>query len=215
MANSAISAPGSQAATTNTSVQQQQMQSAYLLPKLHTLFTKTLSTTLAKCSYPAFAACFPTPAAKKPETLKAVWKQIVDKMESKALSEFDSILQEKELDRRFAELEVVLKKAKENMEVNGKGKQVDGEAGVAFHSLSPSDLFLATLAPRLGPLVKQLEQTIIQQQQANDNLIKELLQRRTEIEDTVKKLEDVVSDVQGANEVLYRASQDMADIEQD
>ena len=128
MANSTIPMPASQTATTNATAQQ---QSAYLLPKLHTLFTKTLSTTLAKCSYPAFAACFPTPAAKKPETLKAVWKQIVDKMESKALAEFETVLQERELDRRFAELEVVLKNAKENMEVNRKGKQIDSEAGIA------------------------------------------------------------------------------------
>ena len=84
-----------------------------------------------------------------------------------------------------------------------------------FHSLPPSDLFLATLGSRLGPLVKQLEQNILQQQQANDDLIKKLLEKRTELEGTVKKLEDVVSDIQGANEVLYRAGQDMTDVEHD
>lgn len=105
---------------------QQQQSSSYLLPTLRNVYTKSLSNTLSKCSYPAFAACFPTPAAKKPETLKTVWKQIVNKVEVKALTEFEAVCQERELDVRFAELEDLLKHAKSSKEqgIDGAG---DGE----------------------------------------------------------------------------------------
>jgi hypothetical protein len=46
-------------------------------------FNAALDATLKKISYENFAACFPTTAQHKPETLKRFWKDFVDRLGEK------------------------------------------------------------------------------------------------------------------------------------
>jgi hypothetical protein len=45
-------------------------------------FDKALENTLARCNYTNFAACFPTPATYRSETLDMFWREFVGKLES-------------------------------------------------------------------------------------------------------------------------------------
>jgi kinetochore protein NNF1 len=48
------------------------------------LFDRALDATLKKISYENFAACFPTTAQYRPETLKKFWQDFVDRLGEKS-----------------------------------------------------------------------------------------------------------------------------------
>lgn len=56
-------------------------------------------------SYPAFSACFPTPAAQAPGILKSVHGQITAKIDESSKREFEDIMQERDVVRGLNELE--------------------------------------------------------------------------------------------------------------
>lgn len=71
------------------------------------------------------------------------------------------------------------------------------------------------MAPYLVPINQQLEDQTKHQQARNEVLIKELLSKRTEIENVVTSLEDVIADMEAANKILYAASKDMENVDVD
>ena len=70
--------------------------------------------------------------------VRQVYTQIIEKIETKAKSEFENIIRERDLDARLAELEDVLADAEAR---RGKGDK----SGGGMHSLPPEQLLLATL----------------------------------------------------------------------
>ena len=95
-----------------------------LATRLSELFSDALNRTLKTCSYPNFAACFPTPAAKRPEVLKNLWVQVLGKVETKAQKEFDSILKERDVVAGLNGLEAVLGKARERRALSDEDKTI-------------------------------------------------------------------------------------------
>lgn len=83
-----------------------------LATRLATLYQTALQHTLRTCSYPAFAACFPTPARHKPAVLQSLWSQVVGKIESKATEEFEGILIERDVVGGLNALERVMEVAR-------------------------------------------------------------------------------------------------------
>jgi kinetochore protein NNF1 len=90
------------------------------------LYSKALSATLRSCSYENFAECFPTPAARTPRVLRAVWEQINGKIAAKGNAEFENILAERNVVPGLNALETMIADAKGRKEA-GRGK----ETGVA------------------------------------------------------------------------------------
>ena len=75
---------------------------------LATAYDLALTHTLRACSYANFAACFPTPATQRPETLRALWRQVVGKIEEKGRREFEAVLLERDVVAGLNRLEAVL-----------------------------------------------------------------------------------------------------------
>lgn len=89
-----------------------------LATRLRSVYSNALSHTIRTCSYENFSSCFPTPAAKTPRVLRAVWEQIVGKIESKAGEEFEGILAERDVVKGLNELEALLGSAKARRETS-------------------------------------------------------------------------------------------------
>ncbi|BFZ57699.1 hypothetical protein PYCC9005_004752 [Savitreella phatthalungensis] len=110
--------------------------------KLDEVLERALSTTLrTACSYEKLASCFPTLAARDPETLRHAGEQVVSFMGGSCRSEFGKILDERCVVERLNELDRLLEKARAEKESGASGS---GE-GVA--DLSPEHLLRAHLLP--------------------------------------------------------------------
>ena len=88
------------------------------------VYSKALESTLKSCSYENFAACFPTPAARTPKVLRAVWEQITHKIETKGREEFEGILKERDVIAGLNSLETLLSEARGRREA-GKERGED------------------------------------------------------------------------------------------
>ena len=92
-----------------------------LATRLSQLYDQALTHLLRTHSYANFASCFPTPAARKPEVLRSVWRQINDKIEERGRVEFESILRERDVVAGLNELERLVGEA--------KARQASGKEG--------------------------------------------------------------------------------------
>lgn len=79
----------------------------------------SLTHTLGKISWENFASCFPTIAAQAPGTLKAVQKQMVDRLGALCRKEFDSILQHRNVVAKLNELESLVSQAEQRRDEAG------------------------------------------------------------------------------------------------
>jgi kinetochore protein NNF1 len=80
---------------------------------------ETLSRTLDRISWDNFAACYPTIASQAPATLKAVQKQMVDRLGVLCRKEFDSILQNRNVVAKLNELESLISQAERRRDEAG------------------------------------------------------------------------------------------------
>lgn len=87
-----------------------------LATQLQEVFNRALAHTTKTCSYNNFAACFPTPAARRPDVLQSVWQQIIGKIEVKARNEFEGIMGERDVVKGLNELELLVQEAKRRKE---------------------------------------------------------------------------------------------------
>ncbi|MCJ1391200.1 hypothetical protein MMC18_004062 [Xylographa bjoerkii] len=167
----------------------------YLATRLSTLYASTLQHTLRACSYANFAACFPTPAARRPAILHGLWQQVVGKIEAKAKEEFEGILVERDVVEGLNRLEGVVE--------GGRGRRErSGEGGVAPHLLPPLDLYNAHLSPQLVPIQADLEKRLRGTRTRNEELVTLIQKQREDVERLVSGLESVVRDLEGANEAM-------------
>ncbi|MCJ1438338.1 hypothetical protein MMC27_007726 [Xylographa pallens] len=179
----------------------------YLATRLSTLYASTLAHTLRACSYANFAACFPTPAARRPPVLHGLWLQVVGKIEAKAREEFEGILDERDVVEGLNRLEGVVEGGRGRRERErggwGKGEGLgEGEGGVVPHLLPPLDLYNAHLAPQLVPIQAELEERLRSTRTRNEELVTLIRTQREEVERLVGGLEAVVRDLDGANEAM-------------
>jgi kinetochore protein NNF1 len=71
----------------------------------------TLAHTLGKVGWDNFAACYPTIAAQAPATLRAVQRQMVERLGVLCRREFDSVLRARAVVARLNELEALVSDA--------------------------------------------------------------------------------------------------------
>ncbi|KAK6068828.1 spindle pole protein [Seiridium cupressi] len=79
----------------------------------------SLSHTLGKISWENFASCFPTIAAQAPGTLRAVQRQMVDRLGSLCRKEFESIVQNRNVVAKLNELESLVSQAEQRRDEAG------------------------------------------------------------------------------------------------
>lgn len=69
------------------------------------MFDQALARTLAKLEWDNFAACYPTVAARAPNSLRSVQQRVVSLLRDKCRNEFRIILDERQVVARLNELE--------------------------------------------------------------------------------------------------------------
>ncbi|KAL9117733.1 MAG: hypothetical protein Q9187_005727, partial [Circinaria calcarea] len=136
---------------------------------------------------------------RKPEVLRSVWRQISDRIEERADSEFEDICRERDVVRGLNELERLVAEAR------GRKERGDGEVPVAPHTLDPQSLYLAHLSPYLQQVQRELNAKLQETEAQNQYLMLELQKQGEEVERLVGGLETVVRDLEGANGVLGSA----------
>lgn len=166
--------------------------------KFFTLFSSALTKTLSTVSLSKFGACFPTAAAQAPRILASVHAQIVQGVEARATAEFEDICREREVVAGLNELERLVAEAKGRRE-RGEG---GGGMGDAPHTLPPTTLYLAHLAPYLASTHTQLVAQIAETQAENEALARRIDAQRKEADGLLQGLERVVRDLEAANGVL-------------
>ncbi|KAI1247842.1 hypothetical protein MGN70_011735 [Eutypa lata] len=206
----------STAATVATAAGQEQQQppNSPPLPTRHTaqapgprasrfqdVLDSTLAHTLAKISWDNFAACYPTIAAQsKPGMLRAVQRQMVERLGALCKKEFGSILEARNVVARLNELETLVLEAERRRDEAGMAGQE--EPPTPPHVLPPDAILAAHLAPHLAQQQSQLNARLQTTQAHNARLFADIRRQRAEVESLVALLQKVLDDVDAANAVL-------------
>ncbi|KAJ2898694.1 putative mind kinetochore complex component protein [Zalerion maritima] len=164
--------------------------------RLQQLYAQSLRHTLNKISWDNFSACYPTIGSQAPGVLKAVQKQMVDRLLQLCNNEFDLIMTQRNVVAKLNELEELTADAAKRREDG------DGEPPVAPHTLPPETILAAHLAPHLVAHQSQLNARIQTIQSKNAALWEEVQSQRAEIATMLEGLDNAVNDLDGATELL-------------
>ncbi|KAI1469537.1 Nnf1-domain-containing protein [Daldinia caldariorum] len=166
----------------------------------------SLSHTLAKISWDNFAACYPTIAAQAPAVLRAVQKQMVDRLGALCQKEFDSVLQSRNVVAKLNELESLVSEAERRRDEAGVGS----EAPIPPHMLPPDQILAAHLAPHLAQQQSQLNAKLQTVQAHNAKLFSDIQKQRAEMQSLMALLQKVFEDIDGANSQMDDVVDDLA-----
>ncbi|KAI0840521.1 Nnf1-domain-containing protein [Hypoxylon sp. FL0890] len=202
-----------------TASQQHQGAASPPLPARHTPLTPgprasrfqqvldtSLSHTLGKISWDNFAACYPTIAAQSPAVLRAVQKQMVDRLGALCKKEFDSVLQGRNVVAKLNELDSLVSEAERRRDEAGVG----AEAPIPPHMLPPDQILAAHLAPHLAQQQSQLNAKLQTVQAHNAKLFSDIQKQRAEMQSLMALLQKVFEDIDGANGQIDDVADDLA-----
>ncbi|KAA6416171.1 MAG: hypothetical protein FRX48_00891 [Lasallia pustulata] len=153
-----------------------------------TLFTSALTHTLHRLSYPAFAACFPTPAHHTPDLLHTLWQQVTQQIASRSQREFAAVCDERGVVARLNELEALVSGGARRGRALGEaaaGRDSAAEAPVPPHRQAPRTVFLAHLAGQLARTQARLVARLEAVRRANEELVARIGAQRGEMEGLV------------------------------
>ncbi|KAL8420195.1 hypothetical protein RB594_003107 [Gaeumannomyces avenae] len=171
---------------------------------LQDVFDGALARTLARLEWDNFAACYPTVAARAPNSLRSVQQRVVSLLRDKCRNEFRIILDERHVVARLNELESLAGDAARR-KAEAEDLSAGAEPGVPPHLLPPDDILAAHLAPHLASQQSQLNARLQTSQSRNAALFDEIQAQRREAAALLSQLEAVIGDISGANEALLAA----------
>ncbi|KAI5863232.1 Nnf1-domain-containing protein [Durotheca rogersii] len=166
----------------------------------------SLAATLARVGWDNFAACYPTVAARAPAVLRAVQRQMVERLGQLCQKEFDSVLQSRNVVAKLNELESLVSEAERRRDEAGP----DAEAPIPPHMLPAEQVLAAHLAPHLAQQQSQLNAKLQTVQAHNAKLFDDVRRQRAEMESLVALLRKVFEDIDGANGMLDDVVDDLA-----
>ena len=94
---------------------------------LQKLYSDAIAHVLKTCSYTNFSACFPTPAAQVPGSLRLLHEQFTQKLGEGMRKEFGVLMEERRVVGCLNELDGLVEEARRK-----KGRQTGGEAPVPY-----------------------------------------------------------------------------------
>ena len=141
-------------------------------------------------------------------------------VESRSRREFEEILQERDVVTGLNDLDRLVAEA--------RGRREGGEEAMAqpsvfscqwrkydecprltdgfrMHEIPPQQLFLAHLTPYLNETRTKLEAEMVQSQDENERLMKDIHGQEEEVESIINGLEAAIRDLEGANEAMEDA----------
>ncbi|TQS33147.1 hypothetical protein Golomagni_06519 [Golovinomyces magnicellulatus] len=169
------------------------------------LYHSALQSTLKAISYDSFAACFPLLSAQAPQALRAMWQAMRDGLEGFATSEFEIILQERQVIVRLNALESLISDATRRRDSShANGEIIENNVPTRPpHTLPPEPLVKAHLTPLYLSQQSQLNAKLQTVQSLNASLIAHIREQRKEIATTLATTEKLVSDVEDAAEIMH------------
>ncbi|RKF63682.1 spindle pole protein Nnf1 [Erysiphe neolycopersici] len=168
-----------------------------------TLYHSALQSTLNAISYESFASCFPLISAQAPQALRAMWQGMRDGLEAFAVSEFELIMQERDVVSRLNALESIIADANRRRDEHlASGETSEKQVPTPPHKLLPEPLVKAHLTPLYLSQQSQLNAKLQTVQSLNAGLMAEIHKQRDEIASLLAQTEMLISDVEGASQVM-------------
>lgn len=168
-----------------------------------TLYHSALQSTLNAVSYESFASCFPLISAQAPQALRAMWQGMRDGLEAFAVSEFELILQERDVVGRLNALESIIADANRRRDAYlASGEASEKQVPTPPHKLLPEPLVKAHLTPLYLSQQSQLNAKLQTVQSLNADLMAEIQKQREEIASLLAQTEMLVGDVEAASQVM-------------
>ncbi|KAI9882287.1 MAG: hypothetical protein M1823_005965 [Watsoniomyces obsoletus] len=190
------------------------MQPGHRATALQNIYNEALTHTVKTITYDRFAACFPTPAAYCPESLKKVWSQMMGRFEELAKNEFEDILRERDVVRLLNELDDLVAQAWERKrKAESEGHDVGNAVGP--HTLPPTVLLQAHITPYLTTHAEALTKQLHTTESANQDLSRTIVSQRQEIQRLLGRVESVVGDLTSAVDRLEQANGKSASVASD
>ncbi|TKA72716.1 hypothetical protein B0A55_05544 [Friedmanniomyces simplex] len=164
---------------------------------LHQLYHEATAHLLKTCTYPHFAACFPTPARAVPGSMKALHAQFTAKLGEQLRGNFDALMAERGAVGALNGLDGLVEGAR------GRRRGGAGEEGgcgddggvVPPHTLAPKTLYLSHLAPTLRQYNQEIQQEQETVQAENVVLLGRIQEQRKQIAGMMVGLDRVVADL--------------------
>ncbi|KAN0114475.1 Nnf1 domain containing protein [Hyaloscypha variabilis] len=174
------------------------------------LYTRTIDATLKAISPSSFAACFPSIATNAPTQLAAMHQGMCERLRSFALSEFETILEERKVVERLNGLEDLIADAKRRKARGVDGGEGEGGEVIMPHTLPPKRLVSAHLDPLYRSQQSQLNAKLQTTQSQNASLIEVLKMQKEEIRELLEMAEKLVGDAGQAGERLAGVGEEVA-----
>ncbi|XXG96504.1 hypothetical protein Hte_002787 [Hypoxylon texense] len=205
------------------------------------LLDSSLSHTLGKIGWDNFASCYPTVAARAPGVLRAVQRQMVERLGTLCKKEFDSVLQGRNVVAKLNELESLVSEAEHRRDEAGVvgaeapipirrtrdpvrspldkpdtarlvvGSVTTSESLVLPHMLPADQILAAHLAPHLAQQQSQLNAKLQTVQAHNAKLFDDIQKQRAEMQSLMGLLHKVFEDIDGANGQMDDVVDDLAE----
>lgn len=137
--------------------------------------------------------------------LKAVQKQMVDRLGALCKKEFDSVLQSRNVVAKLNELETLVGEAERRRDAAGVA-----EAPIPPHMLPADQILAAHLAPHLAQQQSQLNAKLQTVQAHNAKLFDDIQKQRAEMQSLMGLLQKVFEDIDGANDQMDDIVDDLA-----
>ncbi|POS86469.1 hypothetical protein EPUL_001324 [Erysiphe pulchra] len=168
-----------------------------------TLYHSALQSTLNAISYESFASCFPLISAQAPQALRAMWQGMRDGLEAFAVSEFELILQERDVVGRLNALESIIADANRRRDAHlASGEASEKQVPAPPHKLLPEPLVKAHLTPLYLSQQSQLNAKLQTVQSLNAGLMSEIHKQREEMASLLAQTEMLVGDAESASQVM-------------
>ncbi|RKF84224.1 spindle pole protein Nnf1 [Golovinomyces cichoracearum] len=170
---------------------------------LTNLYHSALKSTLKAISYDSFAACFPLLSAQAPQALRAIWQAMRDGLEGFATSEFEMILQERQVYIRLNALDSLISDAIRRRDTSLANGEVNENNVQPPHTLPPEPLVKAHLTPLYLSQQSQLNAKLQTVESMNASLLAQICEQRKEITKILRSTRQLCSDVEDAAEVMH------------
>lgn len=157
--------------------------------RLQQISARSLQESIKALTLDRLISCYPTTGSlpKGPDVMEQALNQIVEFWKTTALKEFETIYEERDIKKKFEELDAIIADARRrkdeyNIKTQNHTSIDPGDLPVFFGSLTPSKIIQSNLAPQTRQRLADLQAQLAQVKSENEQMINQLTSLNHQIE---------------------------------
>ncbi|KAK9235143.1 Nnf1-domain-containing protein [Lipomyces kononenkoae] len=167
--------------------------------RLLEIFQRSLQACTQTLTFDKLSQCYPYVAEHGAAGLREAMNQAMRFWETSSTREFHAILEERNVDRKLAELDTLIEEARDRKKRSENGEIEGPEKQLFVESLTPEDHVRAHLTPINLAEAERLEKRIQETQTSNKKLLHEVAGQEQEIDELLSAITKSLNDLASAS----------------